>query len=576
MAAEMNIYIQYLSYGLSVIPCKDKRPVVEWKQYQVSPAPVAVAEAWKADQIACICGRVSGGLVCIDFDVKNGNKWDEYLALINAAYPALLSKLVFESTPSGGYHIIFRSEKEIRNIKLARNKDNMATIETRGEGGYFVCAPSPNYSFYYGDFSKLQKLSNEDTDLILSMAASLNEYTIEEPQRAEAVTRDGLTPFDDYNARHDIVGLLVSHGWKVLFNRGAGVYLQRPNKAERGISATWNIIPGRFYVFSTSTAFQNEHIYKASAVYTILEHNGDFNKAARELFAAGYGKKTYTPQTYEAILLNTDEMKRKIFDIKKYGYKKGRTTGWPELDRYYSVIKGQFTVITGMPSHGKSEFMDALAVNLANNDNWKFAIFSPENYPPEMHYHKLIEKISGNNLYNCIDADICEAIEFINEHFFFIDALEEDISLENILMQAEFLIHKKHLDGLIIDPFNEIELSRPNNISESDFIGACLRKSRKFARKHNIHLWIIAHPTKMQKIKDKEEYPVPELYDISGSAHWRNKADNGICVHRNMLEDTTYIYIQKIKFRFTGKQGTVVLKYNKENGRYEEYNSIVA
>jgi twinkle protein len=106
-------------------------------------------------------------------------------------------------------------------------------------------------------------------------------------------------------------------------------------------------------------------------------------------------------------------------------------------------------------------------------------------------------------------------------------------------------------------------------MSETEFIGKCLRKSRKFARKNDIHLFIIAHPTKLLKNKDGE-YPIPELWDVSGSAHWRNKADNGICVHRDYEKNETVIYVQKIKFKYCGKQGECILKYDLKSGRYYE------
>ena len=213
--------------------------------------------------------------------------------------------------------------------------------------------------------------------------------------------------------------------------------------------------------------------------------------------------------------------------------------------------------------------MDALAINLMMHCNWKFAVFSPENYPAEMHYHKLIEKVKNGSLNSMTDEDIDVAIKIINNSFFFIDALEDDLSLENILTQTKELIDSKKIDALIIDPWNEIELNRPNNVSESDFIGNCLRTSRKFARKYNIHLFIVAHPTKLQKGKDGK-YPIPELWDISGSAHWRNKADNGICVHRDYEKKCTIIIVQKVKFKYFGRQGEIELYYDENSGRYNE------
>ena len=398
-----NIFLKYISYGLSVIPVKDKIcQLASWKQYQEHLPIPAEAEFWIGD-VACICGPISGGLICVDFDIKNGNKFEDWQCLISEKFPEILSKLVIESTPSGGYHVIFKTDKKLGNIKLACNKDNKATIETRGEGGYFVCAPSANYKMYYGSFDKINKLTDEETEIALSCAAALNEYFVPEIEHEPKEAKEcypGLSPCDDYDARTNIGELLIKHGWKESFSRGDKRYFQRPGKEGRGISASWNAIPNRFYVFSTSTNFENEHIYKPSAVYAILEHGGDFHKAAGALVAMGYGKRTERSIVPVACILQPTEMKKKIADIKKHGYPKGATTGWKNLDEYYSVIKRQFTVVTGMPSHGKSQLVDALMMNLAVSDKWKFGVFSPENYPQEMHYHQLIEKYTGKSLEN--------------------------------------------------------------------------------------------------------------------------------------------------------------------------------
>jgi AAA15 family ATPase/GTPase len=510
---------------------------------------------------------VSGGLICVDFDTKNGDKFQDWQMLILEQYQELLSKLVVEKTPSGGYHIIFRSDKSIRNIKLAMNKENKATIETRGEGGYFVCAPSKNYSFYYKDFNDINKLTNEETEIILSVASSLNENIQEKIEHKDIKNNSGITPFDDYDAKNTPIDLLIKNEWRIVFERAGVIYLQRPGKSGRGISASWNNVPDRFYVFSTSTQFENEHVYKASAVYTILEHGGNFSSAARELKRLGYGENKKTCE-----IINTNTVKNALVEVRKTGYLRGKSTGWKILDKYYSVIKGQFTVITGYPSSGKSEVIDALMMNMAMLDNWKFAVFAPENYPVVMHYHKLVEKYIGLPMTGpdkMSDENLEKAVSFIDKHFYFIDAGEEEITLDSILEKTKELIRDKKIDGLCIDPWNEIELDKPASLSTTEFIGKCLRISRKFARANNIHLWIVAHPIKPVKDKDGN-YPVPDLYSIEGSAHWRNKSDNGICVYRDFATDEIFINIQKIKYRYCGKLGSVIFKYNNSCGRYYE------
>lgn len=576
---------KYIRLGLSVIPCFNKQPAGgSWKDCQTSIPPLNRYDDITSEQIACVCGKVSGGLVCIDFDIKNGDMFTDWMRIVSTNFPEMLSKLVIEKSPSGGYHVIYRTNAEVRNMKLAKNTEKACTIETRGEGGYFVCYPSPNYDLYYSDFDNIQTILPEESEQLLTIARSLNQYTEEVtlPPLRDTIqtTSGGLSPFDDYDQRHNVVSLLTSHGWKVLFYSSGVAYLRRPGK-NSGISATWGKVPDRFYVFTTSTAFVNEHIYKASAVYAMLEHNGDYNAAAKSLYEKGYGDRYVKKekeveqkkqnQEVQLKLIDTKNVVSRLVDIKQHGYPKGKTTGWLVLDNFISMAKGQVTVITGVPSAGKSEFMDALSVNLMLNCGWKFAVFSPENYPAEMHYHKLIEKIGGCSLELMQDFQIEDLVRIVNANFFFLDALEEELGLTEIFEQTLILIKMHGVDALVIDPWNEIELDRPANISESDFIGKLLRKARKFARKHNIHLFIVAHPTKLTKNRDGK-YPIPELWDVSGSAHWRNKTDNGLCIHRDYDEGCTIVFIQKVKFKYFGHQGECKLYYEEKSGRYLETN----
>lgn len=253
------------------------------------PATIEEAATWHGN-IGVVCGQVSGGLVCIDFDIKNGDKWDEWVFIANNIVPEVLSKVYMERTPSGGYHVCYRAKGEMRNRKLACNTEGKATIETRGEGGYFVCAPSKGYTVFFGKLSELHQLTDGEETTLLATCEAYDEQVRTEykPKHNAEVTGDSV--FNRYDSVTDPVPLLVSHGWHVVFSRGDKVYLRRPDK-NGGISATWNVIPNRFYCFSTSTQFESEHVYKASAVYAILEHGGNFKAACKQLAQDGWGDK---------------------------------------------------------------------------------------------------------------------------------------------------------------------------------------------------------------------------------------------------------------------------------------------
>lgn len=251
------------------------------------------------------------------------------------------------------------------------------------------------------------------------------------------------------------------------------------------------------------------------------------------------------------------------------GERPGLSTGWRNLDEHYTVRPGELTVITGIPNSGKSNFLDAMLVNIARDHSWAFAIFSPENQPLQNHTMRLMEKYAGQPFRpgptpRMTPETKDHAREWADYHFSYIlSPDEDDWSLDEILKATAALVRRKGIRGLVIDPWNELEHQRPDGMSETEFVSACLKKVRQFARKHQIHIWIVAHPAKMYRDKDGK-YPVPTLYDVSGSAHFRNKADNGLVVWRNLTEpnDPVEVHVQKIRFREVGKLGVVKFKYD--------------
>ena len=278
---------------------------------------------------------------------------------------------------------------------------------------------------------------------------------------------------------------------------------------------------------------------------------------------------------------NKDQNTRSIVDLVSNLYNNGMSsglnTGWELLDKYYTVMPGQWTIVTGIPSHGKSSFLDALLVNLAKSHGFKTAIFSPENHPIQVHCSKLIETVTGEPFYSSYMWDrmsaetMTEGAKFIDKYFKFITYGDEILSLDNILSSAASLIENCNVGGLVIDPWNEINHAMGTD-SETSYISKALTKVRVFARKHNIHVWIVAHPTKLQK-NSSGNYDPPTPYDISGSAHWRNKADCAITVHRPTFAPKNYdvdIHIQKIRFKHVGQTGKVPFTFNLTNNQYNE------
>jgi twinkle protein len=267
----------------------------------------------------------------------------------------------------------------------------------------------------------------------------------------------------------------------------------------------------------------------------------------------------------------------KIDALYTTGLPSGVKTGWPNLDQYYSVKEGQWTLVTGIPGHGKSNLLDAMLVNIANNKNWKFGMFSPENQPIERHFANLMEKFADAPFSigakgRMTEDQKNESKKFVNDHFYVIlpDEEEGNWSIDGILELAKVLVFRKGIKGLVIDPWNELDHSRANGMTETEHISQALTKIRQFARAFGVHVWVVAHPAKLYKDADGK-YPVPTPYSVSGSSHWNNKADNALTIWRNrggVDEDVSDIHVQKIRFKEIGRVGCVALRYNKQSGRF--------
>jgi len=252
-------------------------------------------------------------------------------------------------------------------------------------------------------------------------------------------------------------------------------------------------------------------------------------------------------------------------------------TGWNSFAELYKPEPGYMTVVTGIPGHGKSEIIDALLVNLSHLYGKKNLLFSPENYPLEKHFIKLAEKRIGKPFrqYRDIEAmeidELKDAIEWAQEHFQWLYPPENECRIDCLLEKAQKVFDTCGLDNFVIDPWNEVDHQRPSNLSETEYISQSLSKVRRFARKNSVHCFIIAHPTKLPKNKETGQYDPPTPYDISGSAHWRNKADFTITAHRHdMQANIISLYVGKVKFKDFGKIGMCELDYDFITGRFKE------
>ena len=262
-------------------------------------------------------------------------------------------------------------------------------------------------------------------------------------------------------------------------------------------------------------------------------------------------------------------LKQSIDELSTVGLPQGLYTGVKNLDNIFRLDKGRLITITGIPNYGKSEFVDFLTTTYNKKYGMKTLYFSPENQPVSFHLTKLMAKYTGKKFSpdTYTPEEINSAVDYIGENFFFMN-YERVTRLEDILTLSEGVIKDRDVGIIVIDAYNKIDSDRVSSEMETEFIGKLLDKLCRFAIKHNIMIFLVAHPRKMDN-KDKNlAYPIPNAYDINGSAHFFNKSDFVLTVHRDIQKDEVLIRVSKVKFSNYGKQGDCMLKYDIESGNY--------
>ena len=301
----LQIAHDYLAAGLSVLPASkvDKMPTVSWSEFQTRPPkPEELSRllaSRKADALCLVTGEVSGNLEMIDFDF-GAEFYDAWAAQIT---PELLSRLVVECSQSGGKHVVYRCTevtitgnkklaKGIRPDKRTGEPKPQGIIETRGEGGIFLCAPTPGYEVIAGDLTDLPAITADERDELISVACGLTEITPRPDSDPRPKINGGPAsgrPGDDYTERGDVDWLLNKHGWTKWKTEGKQDYWRRPGKLN-GNSATFHHEKRTFFCFTCNAdPLEETEPYTPFKLRTFLEHAGDYAACARELRREGYG-----------------------------------------------------------------------------------------------------------------------------------------------------------------------------------------------------------------------------------------------------------------------------------------------
>lgn len=603
--------------GLQFIPVNEnKRPIPSgWqktaKKYDLSKCPA----------VGLVCGQLSGGIEAIDIDLKydlTGKLFDRYKRLIHEMDKELLQKLVVQKTKSGGYHLIYRCSVVEGNQKLAirptteeekretyektlkaelgkgasdeqaqmaaqnaaKNDKTRVLIETRGEGGQIVCFPSPGYDFTFGDFYSISEISPEQRETLHNIARQFNQLMEEyRPVAAEIKKQQkGLSPFEDFNDRGDVVGLLEKHGWRIVRQKGSKTIFLRPGQTTSTTSGDYDHSRKWFSVFTTSSIFQPNTAYLPYAVYAMLECGGNFSEASKKLYDLGFGDRMEkqreinqkTPSKISLIdndfsFIARPEEDEQYLQLARAGkLPMGKTTGMPTLDKHFLFKHGAFVIINGFDNVGKTSVILFLALLSAIYHGWKWIIYTAENSSGSCR-RKLMEFYWNKSLKVMNDVEFRIAYQFVIEHFTFIKSEDDLYNYKDILLMTKKLLTVSRYDSVLIDPYNalKIELTNASKLSTHEYHYEAISEIKQYTRNTGICFYINTHAvTSASRLKsdDKKSTPAPLKGDVEGGVKFANKADEFLTIHRDIQHPTewmvTEIHVRKIKETETGGRAT--------------------
>ena len=257
-----------------------------------------------------------------------------------------------------------------------------------------------------------------------------------------------------------------------------------------------------------------------------------------------------------------------VTDFVRNGFKPGYQVGLRDFDSIFSTYTGQFITVTGIPSSGKSDFVDQMCVGYNQLYGWKTAFASPENQPTFLHAHKLMRKIWGGmpseadingEKWNTI-ADRC------NSSFYHIDM--EKYTIEHVLKKGAELVKRKGIKCLVIDPYNKVRSVKPST-DVNQYTLDYLEQIDVFAKKYDVLVIVVAHPTKMYK-DGNGKIEEPTMYNIKGGGEWYDASYHGLLVHRDYEAQTVKVKVLKVKFQNLGENGAEAhFKWQSDSGGYK-------
>ena len=616
-----NTFSKFIDAGFDVVPTHNKVPMASKWQDGLSASQINDSIDYHKGEGKDVNGIglvMTNNLEALDFDTKHdesGTMMEEYTNIVISEKPEIYDKIVIQKTQSGGQHWIYKCEKRDSNTKLANNKNKEAIIETRGIGGQIVIQPTSGYKFIKGGLNSIQEISVKERAYLWGLARTFNLYQDEvKIKQSKESLGTGKTAFNDYNDQcslQELEDLFKKHGWSIKGRVRGNTAIKRAGSDNEHSGYIFNdtLIT---YIHSTSTAFEPNSPYMPYAVYTVLEHGGDYTAAARELYSLGYGEKEKTEHPTEQYNDNIslekiqktrgggyvkfDLFEDKVDELYLKGNPKGCRTRFNIADPYISYMKKHTTYIYASPTSGKTQFAFSEMVYLAEKYDWKFAIYPSESGDPadvlsevaSIYIGKLHH--SNDKILKMSPQENARAKEFFRNHFFCIDPLflgnSPTVDAEYIIDETKYIeeVEGIRIDCIFIDPVTELD--EKENERTDKFIkrvNTLIRKDAKANDRHNILVYHVAAQQPMiDKDTNKTYFAEPHPREIAGGQNAYKQGDQVINVYRptagmvnksdnrEYLENETHVIIHKSRPKGVGKKGRFILYFDWKTNRYYE------
>lgn len=559
-----SIINRFLELSLNPVPVKKNSKIPIRKNHNSSFYKSEVNDYdWENLDVGISTGFSSMSLEVLDFDLKNVDSPREFMNDYKKQIPEkLLNKLVIQSTPSGGFHYIYRSVKIESNQKLARNKIGNATIETRGIGGYIKCFPSRGYKIISKvNFSEIPYLQESERNHLITIAKQKDELLLNDYQK-KLSDKDYLNKFPDYNNDENIgIELLKEAGWTFHSENGVWYNMTRPDSKSGELHGGYNRENMFFWVFSTAQDVFNERTgYNNHALFAELKCGGNYKKAYAILYDEGWGGKDVEERKKEKkekenfkFISSYEEENEYLEQARKGEIPLGVTVGWEVLDKHFKLKKNNFYFFLGLDNIGKSTILSSIICSTNILHGFKWGISSPEANIYNTR-RSLIEAEAGKPI-NKFSKDLYDKLLKKSRSNFFIINNTKHYNVEDILERGKLLYQKLGIDFLVLDPYSFYSGSG----SYIDDVEV-LSKIRVFSQKY-CSVIVVDHPHSnfTRNAKDPNGFlRIPRKYDVAGGNVKANKCDDFVCFHRIInhpdpdIRKTMQICVDKVKDKSTG------------------------